>query len=286
MNPRTTAARTHPILGITEEVAYFGDGPQMFSCLHLPRGEVRGAVVICSSTHAELLKAYHLEVQLARALAASGIAVQRFQYRGDGNSEGTETDLTLPAMEQAAAEARDRLVDRTGATNLSFMGVRLGAFPATKLAVDSPGGSLLLWDPVLDTDVFMRDAIRSHAISALKGEGKPERIEQVLERLQREGSVELLGYEITADFHSSVAGKKLVDTVPAGTSVLIVPFGSLNVEPLTEAWIAAGVNVADLQGTGREAWWLDEQASEDRNQRGRVLVKRSAEWMTAAITGA
>ena len=283
MNPRSTSIRNHPVLDITEEIEYFGDGPQMFSCLHLPRGEVRGAVVICSSTHAELLKAYHLEV-LARALAAGGIAVQRFQYRGDGNSEGSDSDLTLPAMEQAAREARDRLLDRSGTTNLSFMGVRLGAFPATKLAAESPGGSLLLWDPVLDADAFMRDAIRSHAISALKGEGKPERVEQVLERLAREGSVELLGYEITAEFHSSIKGKKLVDYVPAGSTVLIVPFGSLNVESLTETWLAAGVAVEDLQGTGREAWWLDEQASEDRNQRGRVLVKRSAEWMTAAVT--
>jgi hypothetical protein len=271
---------------MTEEISYFGEGPQMFSCLHLPNGEVRGGVVICSSTHAELLKAYHLEVLLARSLAASGIAVQRFQYRGDGNSEGSEADLTLPAMEQAAAEARDRLTERVGETTLSFMGVRLGAFPATKLAAESPGGSLLLWDPVLDADVFMRDAIRSHAISALKGEGKPERIEQVLERLQREGSVELLGYEISDVFHSSIAGRKLVDYVPAGSTVLIVPFGSLNVEPLTEVWRAGGVSVSDLQGTGREAWWLDEQATDDKNQRGRVLVKRSAEWMIDAVTGA
>lgn len=286
MNPRTTTTRKHPVHNMTEEIAYFGDDPQMFSCLHLPQGEIYGGVVICSSTHAELLKAYHLEVQLARALAANGIAVQRFQYRGDGNSEGSDTDLTLPAMEQAAAAARDRLIERAEVTNLNFMGVRLGAFPATKLAAGSPGGALLLWDPVLDTDAFMKDAIRSHAISALKGEGKPEKVDQVLERLEREGSVELLGYEISAAFHSSIAGKKLVDYVPAGSEVLIVPFGSLNVEPLTEAWAAAGVVVSDLQGTGREAWWLDEQASEDRNQRGRVLVKRSADWMISTITGA
>jgi hypothetical protein len=285
LNSRPAITRTNPDHDITEEISYFGVGPQMFSCLHLPRGDVRAAVVICSSTHAELLKAYHLEVQLARELAASGIAVQRFQYRGDGNSEGSDTDLTLPAMISASREALERVVDRTGTTKVSFMGVRMGAFPAATIAADSPGGSLLLWDPVLDADVFMREAIRSHAISALKGEGKPEKVDKVLERLATEGSVELLGFEVSSAFHSSIAGKKLVDCVPTGSTVLIVPFGSLNTEPLTTAWTAAGVSISDLQGTGRQAWWLEERASVDSNQRGRTLVERSAEWLTAAATG-
>ncbi len=273
-------------IGVTEEIGFFGDNPRMFGCLHLPEGRAKASVVVCSSTHAELLKAYHLEVLLARELAAAGIAVHRFHYRGDGNSEGDDTELTLPAMLTAAREARERLLDQSGAERLGFVGVRLGAFPATALAEEASAASVLLWDPVLDADRFMKDAIRSHAISALKGEAKPERIEQVLARLEAEGSVELLGYEMTSAFHASIAGKKLAEVTPAGSSVLIAPFGSLNVESLTEGWQAAGVDIHDLQGTGREAWWLDEQATEDRNQRGQTLVKKSAEWLIEALSDA
>ncbi|MDJ0953311.1 MAG: alpha/beta hydrolase [Acidimicrobiia bacterium] len=280
-----TANRRTP-LGVLEEIGFFGDEEQMFGCLHLPEQPAQAAVVICSSTHAELLKAYHLEVLLARELAARGIAVHRFHYRGDGNSDGADTELNLPAMIDAARRATTRLVDRSGATRLAYVGVRMGAFPATRLAAEHEGSPLLLWDPVIDADAFMKDAIRSHAISALKGEAKPERVDQVLDRLEREGSVELLGYELTSAFHSSIAGKHLADDPPTGAAVLIVPFGTRNVEPLTAAWGGAGVDVTDLQGTGREAWWLDEQATEDRNERGRVLVTRSAEWMAAALNPA
>ncbi len=280
-----TAASRVDAFGVTEEIGYFGSDPRMFGCLHLPKGQAKAALVVCSSTHAELLKAYHLEVLLARELAAAGIAVHRFHYRGDGNSEGADTDLTLPAMKAATREAHERVVERSGAERLGVVGVRLGAFPAVSLAAEAGGASVLLWDPVLDTDRFMKDAIRSHAISALKGDAKPERVEQVLARLEAEGSVELLGYELTSAFHASIAGQMLADHVPTKSQVLIVPFGSLNTEALTERWQAAGVDINDLQGTGREAWWLDEQATEDRNQRGATLVRRSAEWLIEALTG-
>jgi hypothetical protein len=270
---------------VVEEIGFFGDDPHMFGCAHIPSGDIVGAVVLCSSTHAELLKAYHLEVLLARALARSGIAVQRFHYRGDGNSAGLAGDLNMPAMITAAREARDRLTERTGIEDPAYVGVRLGGFPATRLAEESGGGSLLLWDPVLDADLFMREAVRSHAISALKGDAKPEKTEQLMERLKNEGVIELLGYEITSVFHKSISGKRLIDNTPTGSKVLVVPFGSTNMEPLIEAWSTKDVDVSQMGGTNREAWWLDEQASEDRHHRGQVLVSGSAKWLTALTTG-
>jgi pimeloyl-ACP methyl ester carboxylesterase len=273
------------VTGISEEITYFGETPQMLGSIYMPAGDVKGAVVVCSSTHAELLKAYHLEVLLARGLAERGIAVHRFQYRGDGNSEGPDTDLTLPAMIEAGREVRARLKQRTGLDKVGYAAVRLGAYPAAALAEEEPATAMMLWDPVPDTDAFMREAVRSHAIASLKAEAKPESLDRVLQRLEDEGVVELLGYQITSEFHRSIAGRHLVDYTPTGARVMIVPFGALNMDPIVEGWAMAGIDVISQDRTGAEPWWLAEQVSQDRHRVAGILAENSANWLASAIAG-
>ncbi len=270
------AARRDPVTGSVEEVGFFGDTPRMMGWTHIPAEDVIGGVVICSSTHAELLKAYHLEVQLARALANRGVAVQRFHYRGDGNSEGRPQDLTLPNMVAAALEAKNLLETRVQVDRVATVGVRLGAFPA--ITIVETGQPSILWDPVINTHRFFRDAIRSHAISGIKNGAQPERESVTLERLESEGSIELLGYEITSEFYRSASNLDLATLTPDGP-VLLVPFGTAEVGPLIEAWQEKSSSVTKFDGTANEAWWLDEQASHDRHERGSILIRGSAEWI-------
>jgi hypothetical protein len=272
------AARQDPVTGAIEEVGFFGDTPRMMGWTHIPAEDVIGGVVICSSTHAELLKAYHLEVQLARALASRGVAVQRFHYRGDGNSEGRPQDLTLPNMVTAALEAKDLLETRVNVDRVATVGVRLGAFPA--ITIVESGQPSILWDPVINTHRFFRDAIRSHAISGIKGGAQPERESVILERLESEGSIEVLGYEITSEFYRSVSNHDLTTLTPDGP-ILLVPFGTAEVEPLIEAWQEKSTDVTEFDGTANEAWWLDEQASHDRHERSSILIRGSADWIVA-----
>ncbi|MFV2000150.1 MAG: alpha/beta fold hydrolase [Acidimicrobiia bacterium] len=287
-NKHTTVSDVHTRIGrpddATEEMAYFGASPRMYGVTHLPNGDRRASVVICSSTHAELLKSYRLEVVLARELAARGFAVQRFHYKGEGNSEGDLSELTLPAMVDAARQATSRILDNAGTGELVFVGVRLGAYPATILATEFDGTPLVFWDPVLDTDRFMKDALRTHAIAAIKGEAKPESAKQSLQRLDRDGSIDLLGYDIRSTFHSSIKGKKLSDYSPEGSDVLVVPFGNLDTEALAQVWANEGIPLATLDKADGGAWWLVEEVTEDRLKRGENLAARTADWIAAATS--
>ncbi len=283
-----TAVRVDASTGIREQVSFFGDhSPFLFGTSHLPAGTAKAGVIICGSVHAELIKAYRKEVLVGRALAAAGIAVQRFHYRGAGNSEGSGDELNLDAMIETVDEARRELARHADVERVGFMGTRMGAFPATAAACASPGSPLVLWSPIQDSDAFMREVFRSHYIAALKGEEKPEPTDKMIERVQTEGEIELMGYRFTDTFYNSLQGRRLADYSPNGCPVMLVPFGPENFDALTDVWTAAGAQVTPHLGSAQEAWWLagDPTEAEDGQERTDTLVNGTAQWFVEQLTG-
>jgi len=129
----------------------------------------------------------------------------------------------------------------------------------------------------------MREALRRNAAAALKAEAKPERTDQTLERLARDGSIDLLGYEFTFALYESIEGWKLSDHPTRGGKVLVVNFVNTNAAPLIDAWTAEGVEISSQEGTEREAFWLGVQATRDRQSRGIVLASLTAKWLQANL---
>lgn len=278
-----TATRTDPATGVVEEIGYFGPDEQMLGAFHLPADATAG-VLMCSSTHAEQLKAYHQEVEVARKLAESGVAVRRFQYRGTGNSLGDEELLDLPGILEDATTAMESLLERTGDVPIGFMAVRIGAFPAVLKAIEHGSGPIALWAPVYDTDAYMTDALQSHYIASIKGESKPRKQAELMEELETEGTIELTGYTFHRRFYDSIKGKRLADHIPTGHPVMIVPFDPIDPADLAEPWQAAGVDVEQLDSSGREAWWLGDRAGEDRRNRREALIDHTAGWLLHHLT--
>src|SRR5688572_13786249 len=83
--------------GFRQETGFFADG--IFGSrtipLHVP---IRGGVVVCPPLFIDIHRTARLEVLLARELAARGLAVQRFSYRGTGFSGGDDADLDVSRM--------------------------------------------------------------------------------------------------------------------------------------------------------------------------------------------
>src|SRR5207253_10522741 len=118
-------------------------------------------VVICSSICNDFLHNYRREVELARELAANGIAVARFHYRGLGNSDGDEAAVTFDSMVDDAREATAHLRALTGVSKVSFLGSRFGAPIAAALASGEVGAPLVLVDPTVEASKFFREAWRA-----------------------------------------------------------------------------------------------------------------------------
>ena len=85
---------------LKEEVLVFEhDGARLFGLFHLPlmapHALRRAGLVICSPFAVEQVGASLLQVETARVLAANGLCVLRFHYRGSGDSDGESEELTL-----------------------------------------------------------------------------------------------------------------------------------------------------------------------------------------------
>ena len=202
--------RTDGETGTREIVEFFGSrSEKLFGCRYIPGRAAIGALVICSSIHAEHLNSYRTEVLLGRAVAARGIAVERFQYRGHGHSDGESADATFETMVEDALDAVERIVATTGTSKLAFLGTRWGALIAAAAAYRYPGVPLALWDPVTTTDQFFKDAFRAKRIHELRQGIEASSSEELLAQLRTQGLVDVFGYPIDRATYDSSVGRTL-----------------------------------------------------------------------------
>ena len=206
--------RIDPALSIREEVGFFGTpGARLFGSRAEPLDPPLRGLVVCSPIHADAIKQYRREVLFGRALASAGFAVQRFHYRGFGNSDGEGRDVTFAAMRDDAIAAGDELRARSGVGELSYLGIGWGGLVAAA-AIKSSAMPIALWQPVLDAPAFFTTAMRARAIGALKeAEGKRTTEEDLLEELRDEGSIDVLGYSIDRTLFESSSEVELASSL-------------------------------------------------------------------------
>lgn len=217
--------------GGREDVEFFTDDDErLFGCTHLPQKRIIGGLIICSPLHAEFLHNYRKEVALARSLAAEGIVVQRFHYRGTGNSDGDAEALSLESMLQDASAAAGLLRRKTGIEHPAFLGTRLGALVAAAARGDSDA-PLILWEPILDPAHYFADIFRVASVRELRAgarrSGRHASSGRVsIETLEKNGSVDVLGYSIHRTLFRSLLGHELLNLLGGRTChVLLTQLG-------------------------------------------------------------
>jgi pimeloyl-ACP methyl ester carboxylesterase len=268
----------------TQEDATFqlsGDG-FIYAVTHIPRGSPLAGLVVCPPILVEFMTNYRHEVLLCRELAQRGLAAQRFHYRGAGHSGGDEAAVTLETMIEDGLAAADCLRARTGVTRIGFLGTRWGALAAAGLAARHPAAPLVLWDPALDGQQYMREVIRGRLLRELRdarfaGAGT----DGWMEELRSTGRVDVLGYPLHRAFYE--AGLTVRLDALAGDHrgpVLLVQFGRRSgprpaYAALVERLRASGRRV-DLRFIGEEpAWSWPGHRLRDVDS----IVRLTAEWL-------
>lgn len=287
-----SAVRIDPGTGDREEASYLG-ASQVLGITHIPKEAPGAGVLICSSLHADFLGNYRKEVLLARALCRRGLAVQRFQYRGTGNSGGKPEDVTFETLAEDAGTSLEHLRQRCGLDQVGCFGTRMGALVAANQAGDVP---LALWEPVLEARAYFREAFRARLMRQLKEQptdgSAPASTQGMLDELRQSGSVDVLGYTIHRPLHDSCTDLTLAHQLDGrrGPRLLVQISKSPTLRgdyaAVAAAWESAGVAVDARVIAEDEAWWFvgdDWQAEEERTGTA-TLIATTTDWFAASFS--
>lgn len=276
-------------MGLWEEAGFFGAQGSIFGSTYLPEEPAIGGLVVCSPLYAEFMTNYRREVLLARTLAGRGMAVQRFHYRGTGNSYGDPAHNTFSSMRDDALTAADQLQHRSGIAEIAFVGTRIGAMVAGAAASRMGDAPLVLWEPVVAPERYFREAFRASLIRDLKESSSERRTASaLLETMRAEGVVDVLGYSIHEGLYDSLIELDLASEIgEARRRVLIVQLGRAEQlrgenKDLVSALEAVGTVVEGRVVTGNEAWWFVNEPTRSKAVT-KDVVDLTTDWLLGTL---
>lgn len=165
----------------------------------------------------EQITLYRQETLAARAAASLGYPVLRYHSRGCGDSAGDSARITLATLVEDARAAADEAKRRSGAKRVLWLGVRFGAIVAALAAGGrSDTAGLVLWEPIAKGIDQFRGQLRGMLFSSVAGGKKPDStVEQLFERIAREGGVDVHGYILYRELLESCRDADLASALAA-----------------------------------------------------------------------
>lgn len=278
-----SARRVDSETGVEELAEFFGDGPErMLGIRYSPtRSQPVGGVVICEPLAAQFVAYYRFGALMARRLAAMGFAVQRFHYRGTGNSD--EAVITIDSVYEDALSAADLLREATGLADVGFVGVQVGALPAARASRD--GSPLIVDSPPSSGRLFLRNAFRAHAVALMQdGIQAPSR-DEILRDLRDNGAVALLSSRMPLSLYESIESRSLVEEFgDTERPVLIVGGGRegrlrTELDRIREDLEARGSRVDTVVLQKEDPFWYVVHSAPEEQPEARQTAGSIGEWL-------
>ena len=185
------------------QLYYFGNSAEpLFGVHHEAQGTKRQdeCVVLCPPIGTEYLRSYRAFRQLAAMLAREGYDVLRFDYFGTGDSAGDCVQGSIARWKTDVTMAMEELRDLSGVSNVSLVGLRLGATLASLVAQEEQLSKLVLWEPVIDGEEYLQNRIATNAIY----ETEVGHDEVVRKALEADETMGIIGFEWSAQFRDEI----------------------------------------------------------------------------------
>lgn len=218
---------------MTNEIPQFflnRDGQRLFSVLHRVDTVADRAVVVCAPLFDEKLWSHRVFVNFARFLAARGVPTLRFDYFGDGESEGRFEEASVATRVRDIHDAIDFCRRETGASRVVLVGSGYGATLALRATLEQPHGAVsavIAWSPVIDGERYLNDVLRVHLSAQMLLHRKViHDREALVARILADDTVNIEGYEIGKPLFSQIVGANVVEMLhKSATPVLIQQVG-------------------------------------------------------------
>jgi pimeloyl-ACP methyl ester carboxylesterase len=269
-----------------EQPSFFESaGRPLYGVYHAPE-RAAGTPPVVVHVHGygvEQMALYRVEVLMARTAAAAGLPVLRYHMRGHGDSSGDFADVTLEGMIEDAMAAAAEARRRSGAAGIVWLGIRLGGLVAAEaMTRRSDTAGLVLWEPVHRPLDYFRGLLRGMLFSQVaQGRTPDASVDQLLERVEREGRTDVHGYYLHRAAVESTKDRTLETPLAAWAGPTLVAqiqgrprFSPAN-RSLEEALRARGAAVTTLCVNEEPGWHFSHNPAWECP----ALVDGTAAWL-------
>jgi len=189
---------------------------RLFGVLHEAKNESKKkeGFVICAPFAEEKLWAHRVLLNFARDLADKGYPVLRFDYMGNGDSEGDFEESTLDTMLSDTDYSVRTLKEKVREIeSVSLLGLRLGATVASLAVRDrSEINRLILWEPVVNGSAYTRELLRINLSTQSSVYKKILfNTDALIGQMKAGGTVNVDGYEMAWPLYEQVSGVDLLN---------------------------------------------------------------------------
>lgn len=192
----------------------------------------REGFVFCDGFGEEKLWSQRIMVAFATLLAKKGYPVLRFDYMGNGESEGAFEESTLTTMISDTRCAIQMLLRiAPGIQKVNLLGLRLGALIAALVAEKENNiGKLVLWAPVINGNEYIKELFRVNFATQLIIYKKIEYNSiKLIELLKSGKTVNVDGYEMSYTLFDEIRKNDLFSIrFPGHVSVFISEISKTN----------------------------------------------------------
>lgn len=226
-----------------------------------------GAVLYIPPFAEEMNRSRRMAALQARALASRGIDTLLLDLFGTGDSAGDFRDAELTSWFGDIMAAIAWLEQR-GSALLCLWGLRFGALLACEAAARWPERikRLILWQPVLDGKIMLTQFLRIRVAASMAESSVGEKTEDLRSRLAGGQSIEIAGYELSAELARALEDMRIrglelasdirIDWLEVGAeaSDTAVPAA----QRVIDAWRRDGIAVSAATVGGDPFWTLQE----------------------------
>ncbi len=205
---------------------FHNDRHHLYGVLYEPIENARKeGFVFCDAFAEEKLWSQRVMVAFATLLAERGYWVLRFDYMGNGESEGDFERSTLSTMTSDTQCAIKTLLSaEKSIQKVNLLGLRLGAVVAARAASQKENiGKLVMWAPVFDGKEYIKELFRiNFATQLIVYKRVRYTSKDLAEKMKFGETVNVDGYKLTYQLYNDISKVDLSSfPIPNDHAVLI-----------------------------------------------------------------
>ncbi|MCP4633951.1 MAG: hypothetical protein GY855_13585 [candidate division Zixibacteria bacterium] len=211
---------------------YFMDykDSKIFFAYHPPAENSRNGcgVLICDPILEEKQDAHRAIVNFSNLLSDNGFGVLRFDFRGQGESNGDFNQFSPDDLFDDILLAIKELKSKQGLSSVNVLSLRYGGNLAVKVLDNIDVNRLILWAPIYDCRSYAEMILRSNLTTQLLKHRKViENRAALVKKLSDGKTINIDGYELNKLWYDHISNDSLsesIKTIKCKTTIMDIAF--------------------------------------------------------------